>query len=88
MGSAAMNVSIDVSESAYEIAWENLNASTFLTQDERLSAPQKIREYIDALVSSGERDPNKIARSALGLIREFEQIHRSEARVASPGIAS
>jgi hypothetical protein len=40
------------------------------------------------MVTSGARDPEKIAASALGLMREKEQVARAQARVASPRIAA
>jgi len=33
------------------------------------------------MVEVGERDPSKIARAAIGMLREYEQILRSQARV-------
>jgi hypothetical protein len=33
------------------------------------------------MAAVGERDPIKIAKSALGMMREYEQIVRSKARV-------
>jgi hypothetical protein len=73
-------------QQAYRLAWASFNALQDLTPDERRYGPRKLRDYIDALVASGERDPNKIALSALGLIREYEQIIRSYARISSPSI--
>jgi hypothetical protein len=35
------------------------------------------------MAEAGERDPAKIAKSALGMIREHEQIRRSKARVTA-----
>lgn len=82
------DLSFDVATEACRMACANLNNCAILSKAERASAPLKIREYVDALVSSGESDPEKISRCALGLVREFEQISRSEARVNSPSIVS
>jgi hypothetical protein len=35
------------------------------------------------MVEVGERDPSKIARAAIGMLREYEQVLRSQARVES-----
>jgi hypothetical protein len=43
--------------------------------------PDKLRSYIQVLAEFGERDPSKIAKSALGMMRECEQIGHSKARV-------
>jgi hypothetical protein len=76
-----------VAKAAYQVAWHSFVAFTGLTPDEKESAPRKLRQYIDALVSSGERDPEKIGHAALGLLREYEQITRSQARVTqSPSV--
>lgn len=66
-----------ISQAAFDIAWKSLTTFTRLSEPEMDSAPDKLREYIDALVSSGERDKEKIAQCALGMIREYQQIARS-----------
>ena len=71
---------------AYRIAWQEFILLPDLTPDEKMSGPSKLRHYIQILVLSGERDPKKIASSAMGLIREYEQIARSQARVANPEV--
>jgi hypothetical protein len=77
-----------MARAAYAIAWKSFVTFTRLTQDEKESAPRKLSQFIDALINGGERDPEKVAQSALGLLREYEQICRSQARVnASPSIA-
>lgn len=40
------------------------------------------------LAEVGERDPLKIAKSAMGMLREYEQILRSKARTASVPVRS
>jgi hypothetical protein len=54
-----------------------------LTLDERAA---QAKDYIEILVATGEENPDKNACYALGLIREYDQIARSKARVAGPGI--
>jgi hypothetical protein len=71
---------------AYDLAWNKFAMFISLTLDEKASGPGKLREYINILVATGERNPQKIANSALGLVRKYEQIARSQARVASPSI--
>lgn len=77
---------LSIVQAAYRRAWSSYINLPDLTPVERLMGPQKLRDYIEVLVSSGESDPEKIARSALGLVREYEQIHRSYARISSPSI--
>jgi hypothetical protein len=72
---------VDISRSAYEIAWEDFQALPALTPDEKASGPRRLRWYIQVMVEVGERDPSKIARAAMGMLREYEQILRSQARV-------
>jgi hypothetical protein len=77
-GSAA-----DISRSAYDIAWQDFCALPNLTPDEKASGPLRLRWYIRIMVEVGERDPAKIAKAAMGMLREYEQILRSQARVES-----
>jgi hypothetical protein len=49
----------------------------------KASGPEKLRSYINVLIDVGERDPFKIAKAALGMMREYEQILHSKARVMS-----
>ena len=53
-----------------------------LVADERTVGANRLRWYIHLMTEMGERDPSKIARSALGMTRQYEQITRSKARVA------
>ena len=85
-----MSTPKDFLRTAYAIAWQEFTNSKGLTPDERMSGPDKLRWYIQVLAEAGERDPEKIAKLALGMMREYEQIVRSKARVesalhASPG---
>ena len=76
-----MSTQTDLLRTAYAIAWEEFTNSKGLTPDERASGPNKLRWYIQVLAEAGERDPEKIAVLALGMIREYEQIVRSKGRV-------
>jgi hypothetical protein len=67
---------------AYEIAWHAYRKFPRLTPDELENAPAKISGCIQSLLDSGERVPDKIAASALGLIRQNEQIGQSKARIS------
>lgn len=80
---ATENGTADLVRSSYEIAWQEYYSTPGLTPDEKLSGPDKLRFYSQVMVEIGERDPSKIARSAVGMIREYEQIMRSKARVAA-----
>ena len=71
----------DIGRSAYEIAWEEFRSAPSMTPDEKVSGPGRLRWYIQVMVEVGERDPAKIARAAIGMLREYEQILRSQARV-------
>jgi len=71
----------DISRSAYEIAWEEFRSAPAMTPHEKVSGPARLRWYIQVMVEVGERDPSKIARAAIGMLREYEQILRSQARV-------
>ena len=66
---------------AYEVAWHEFNSQADLTPDEKMTGPTKLRRYIAIMIASGERDPGKIAQTALGMIRDYEQTARSTARV-------
>jgi hypothetical protein len=70
-----------IRRTAYEIAWEDFCAVLEMTPDEKASGPGRLSWYIQIMVEVGERDPEKIARTAVGMLREYEQIMRSQARV-------
>jgi hypothetical protein len=80
---AKENGSADLVRSSYELAWREYCSLPGLTPDEIMFGPDKLRSYIKVMAEVGERDPSNIAKSALGMIREYEQIMRSQARVAS-----
>jgi hypothetical protein len=71
----------DITRSAYDIAWRDFSALPNLTPDEKASGPRRLYWYIRLMVEVGERDPAKIAKAAMGMLREYEQILRSQARV-------
>ncbi len=74
--------SAEVVRLAYEKAWNEFSYFPNLSPDEKLFGPEALRGYIETMVEAGQRDPEKIARAALGHIRESEQIARSKARIA------
>jgi hypothetical protein len=78
----------DIKRAAYEIAWREFSRLPGLTPDEKISGPNKLRWYIQVVVEIGEQDPSKIASLALGMIREYEQILRSKANLASAPMAA
>jgi len=84
------NGTAEIIRAAYEVAWREFTALRGLTPDEKMSGPNRLRWYIHIVTEVGERDPDKIARAALGMMREYEQITRSRARVmiAQPDKAS
>ena len=73
-----------IQQAAYDIAWREYNAVPGLTPDEKAAGPDKLREYIRVASRAGERDALKVANSAMGMMREYEQILRSKARVTGP----
>ena len=76
-----MSAQVDFLGTAYAIAWHEFANLKGLTPDEKMSGPNKLRLYIQILAEAGEREPEKIAKLALGMMREYEQIVRSKARV-------
>ncbi len=76
----------EIKRAAYEIAWQEFSRQPGLTPDEKIGGPDRLRSYIGAVVEIGEHDPIRIAQLSLGMIREYELILRSKARVASPPI--
>jgi hypothetical protein len=72
----------DLARVAYEVAWREFVGLTGLTSEEMRTGSNQLRWYIRLMTTVGERDPSKIARSALGMTRQYEQITRSKARVA------
>jgi hypothetical protein len=74
----------EIVRASYRIAWKQFNMLP-LTPDEKIGGCEKMREYIQLLVATGERDLEKISASALGLIREYHQIRRSEATLTVAG---
>jgi hypothetical protein len=79
----ANEMDVDVKRRAYEIAWYEFSGLRGLTPDEKISGPNKLRWFIQVLAEVGERDPRKIAKSAMGMLREYEQTLRSKARATS-----
>jgi hypothetical protein len=71
----------DIIRTAYAAAWQEYISLPGLTPDEKMNGPKKLRWYINVMADVGECDPKKIAMTALGMLREYEQIARSKARV-------
>ncbi|MFZ1186272.1 MAG: hypothetical protein WAO14_23310 [Pseudolabrys sp.] len=76
----------EITHSAYELAWQEFINFAGLSVDERRTGTNQLRWYI-LMIAVGERDPSKIARSALGMTRQYEQITRSKSLVG-PSIYS
>ena len=71
----------ELKSQAYAIAWSEFSKIDTTTPDEALYGPDRLRWYIKIMMEAGERDPQKIANAALGMLREYEQILRSKACV-------
>ena len=72
----------ELADKAYSIAWREFRKiKTTSTPDEITFAPRRLRWYVQIMTVVGERDPKKIATAALGMLRQYEQISRSRARV-------
>jgi len=71
----------EITHSAYEIAWQEFLDVVGLSADERRTGTNQLRSYIRLMIAVGERDPSKIAKLALGMTRQYEQITRSKSRV-------
>ena len=78
----------ELEREAYAIAWNEFNNIETMTPDEIMYGPSRLRWYIQIMAEVGERDPQRIARAALGMVREYEQILRSRARIESGPAAS
>lgn len=70
----------EIVRAAYNRAWEDFERIA-QTLPERRLAPQRLRQHVQALFESGERDPEKIGVAALGRLRDAEQVERSRTRV-------
>lgn len=78
------DLTLEIVDQAFSIACKTHEVGAVLSPAEKASAPAKIREYVRVLVSTGERNPQKIAQTAVCLVRAHEQIQRSKGRVAGP----
>jgi hypothetical protein len=72
---------ITLAKTAYEIAWQQFTATVGLSPDELALGPSRIRQFIEISITGGETDPARVAASALGLLRQGEQILQSKARL-------
>ena len=75
-----------ISRAAYQKAWQWLVSEATLTPDERLYAPNRLRQYIRSLINMGETNADRAAHQAIGLVRQFETILRSRSEIDSPSI--
>jgi hypothetical protein len=75
---------IEIERDAYELAWDEISALPDLTPHEKISAPHYLRRYIHIMIEVGERNPSKIAKASVAMLREYEQVLRSKARVLDP----
>ena len=66
---------------AYAIACKEFSRAHGLTPDEKRIGPDRLRWYIQVLIEARHTDPSKIADLAQGMMRQYEQIVRSKARV-------
>ena len=71
----------ELADKAYSIALREFRKIKTSTPDEITFAPRRLRWYVQIMTAVGERDPKKIATAALGMLRQYEQISRSRARV-------
>jgi hypothetical protein len=72
---------LELADEAYSMAWREFQTIETSTPDEITFAPRRLRWYVQVMTAVGERDPKKIATAALGMLRQYEQISRSKARV-------
>lgn len=71
-----------IKREAYSLAWREFCALPSLSPDEKASGPKLLSSYVEIMAEAGERDPSKIARAAIAMLREYEQILRSKAHLA------
>lgn len=71
-----------IAQCAYDIAWKNFVEIRDFTSSESAKGPNQLRLYVNMLVVADQCDPVKIAASALGMVREYDQIARSRERLA------
>jgi hypothetical protein len=73
---------IRIEREAYALAWEEFSRSAGLTPDERESGPRLLRSYVHIMVDVGEGNPQKIAKTAMAMLRQYQQALRSRAHLA------
>lgn len=78
----------EIELAAFRTASREFKQSVDLTPDEDRGMRAKLREYIHTLRACGETDPQKMASAAVALVRQFEQVLRSQERIDNPGILS
>jgi hypothetical protein len=78
----------DLHRRAYEIAWRDFSSlCDSMTPDEKGAGPDRLHWYIEVMIETGERDPLKIAKASIGMLRQHEQIARSKARVFADSVS-
>ena len=62
---------------AYEIAWREFSPlCDSMTPDEKRAGPDRLHWYIELMIETGERDPLKIAKSSVGMLRQLSHGRR------------
>jgi hypothetical protein len=69
-----------VAKLAYRSAMMKISQHLELTPDEWADLPRLVRENIEKLISEGMIDPEEIAAALVNIIRQTEQIRRSQKR--------
>src|SRR5262245_31684010 len=78
----------DLHRRAYEIAWHEFSSlCVSMTPDEKRAGPDRLHWYTEVMIETGERDPLKIAKASVGMLRQHEQIARSKARVFADSVS-
>lgn len=78
----------DLHRRAYEIAWREFSSlRDSMTPDEKGAWPDRLHWYIEVIIETGERDPLKIAKASVGMLRQHEQIARSKARIFADSVS-
>ena len=72
---------IRIEREAYALAWEEFSRAAGMTPDERESGPRLLRSYVHIMVDVGESNPQKIAKTAMAMLRQYEQVLRSKAQL-------
>lgn len=71
-----------VSILAYRSALMKISQNVELTSEEWAHVPYLLRDNAEKLISEGMIDPEKISAALVNIVRQTEQIRRSEKRVS------